>query len=109
VDLLVERDGVLHPFEIKLTANPSARDLSGLSAFRRAHPHLQIGPAALLCAVERPHWITEDTAAIPWNTIRPRANITPVGWASAHAPLICGFHEEAVAGTITLVNRPAIW
>jgi hypothetical protein len=54
VDLLVERDGVLYPFEIKLTANPSGYDVSGLTAFRRAHPALRIGPAA-----------------IPWNTIGP--------------------------------------
>jgi predicted AAA+ superfamily ATPase len=69
VDLLVERDSVLYPFEIKLTANPSSRDLSGLSAFRRAHWHLQIGAAAILCAAERPRWLTEGTAAIRWNTI----------------------------------------
>ncbi len=69
VDLLVERDGVLYPFEMKLTANPSQYDVSGLTAFRRAHRSLQIGPAALLCAVERPRWIAEDTAALPWNMI----------------------------------------
>ncbi|MBM4029199.1 MAG: hypothetical protein FJ280_27945 [Planctomycetes bacterium] len=63
----VERDGVLYPFEMKLTANPSARDASGLTAFRRAHQDLQIGAAAILCAVDRPRWITEDTAGIPWN------------------------------------------
>jgi hypothetical protein len=69
VDLLVERDGVLYPFEIKLTANPSGYDISGLTAFRRAHRDLRIGTAAILCAVERPRWIAEDTVAIPWNTI----------------------------------------
>jgi len=69
VDLLVERDGVLYPFEMKLTANPSPRDISGLTAFRQAHRDLQIGIAAILCAVDRSRWITEDTAAIPWNTI----------------------------------------
>jgi predicted AAA+ superfamily ATPase len=69
VDLLVERDAVLYPFEMKLTANPSQYDVSGLTAFRRAHRNLQIAPAALLCAVERPRWLTEDTAALPWNTI----------------------------------------
>ena len=69
VDLLVERDGVLYPFEMKLTANPSPRDASGLTASRQAHRDLQIGAGAILCAVERPRGITEDTAAIPWNTL----------------------------------------
>jgi predicted AAA+ superfamily ATPase len=69
VELLVERDGVLYPFEMKLTANPSPHDVSGLSAFRRAHHDLQIETGVILCAVDRPRWITEDAAAIPWNTI----------------------------------------
>jgi len=69
VDLLIERDGTLHPFEMKLTANPSRRDASGLIAFRRAHRDLQIGAGAVLCAVDRPRWIAEEIAAIPWNTV----------------------------------------
>lgn len=69
VDLLVEREGVLYPFEMKPTANPSQRDVSDLFAFRRGHRGLQISAAAILCAAERLRWITEDTAALPWNTI----------------------------------------
>lgn len=69
VDLLLERDGVLFPFEIKLTANPSRRDASGIAAFRQAHPHLQVGTGAILCAVERPRWVSEDVAALPWNLV----------------------------------------
>lgn len=34
VDLLLERDGVFYPFEIKMTANPTRREASGLMAFR---------------------------------------------------------------------------
>jgi hypothetical protein len=67
VDLLVERDGVFHPFEIKLTANPTRRDASGITAFREAHPKIKVGKGAILCATERPLWITEDAVAIPWN------------------------------------------
>lgn len=69
VDLLAERDGVLYPFEMKLTASPSPRDTSGLRAFRQAHPGLKMGAGAILCAVDRPRWVTEGIAAIPWNTI----------------------------------------
>jgi hypothetical protein len=67
VDLLVERDGRYHPFEFKLTAKPTRRDASGLAAFRQVHPHLPTGTGAILCAVDRPFWVTEDTAAIPWD------------------------------------------
>ena len=67
VDLLLERDGWLHPFEVKLTANPTRRDAAGLTAFQHAYPHLQIGKAAILCATERAFWITDDVAGLPWN------------------------------------------
>jgi predicted AAA+ superfamily ATPase len=67
VDLLVERDGVFYPFEIKLTAHPTRRDASGITAFREAHPKIKVGKGAILCAAERRLWITEDMAAIPWN------------------------------------------
>jgi len=67
VDLLLERDGEFYPFEIKMTANPTGRDATGLTAFRQSYPHLRVGKAAILCATERPHWITDDVAAIPWN------------------------------------------
>lgn len=67
VDLLLERDGVFHPFEIKLTAAPGHRQASGIEAFRAAHPHLKIGMGGLICAVESPRWITGQVLAIPWN------------------------------------------
>jgi uncharacterized protein len=69
VDLLVEREGVLYPFEMKLTANPSPRDASGLMAFRAAHQNLRIAIGAILCAVDRPRWIAEGIVALPWNVL----------------------------------------
>ena len=69
VDLLLERDGVFHPFEIKMTANPTRRDASGLTAFRQSYPQLQVGKAAILCATESSYWITDDVAALPWNLL----------------------------------------
>jgi hypothetical protein len=69
VDFLLERDGWFHPFEIKLTGQPTRRDASGLLAFRQAYPKRRIGKGAILCGTERPHWITDDVAALPWNWI----------------------------------------
>ena len=69
VDLLLERDGVLHPFEIKLTANPASRLASGLRAFRAAHPGRKVAPGALICAIDEPRWIADDVFALPWNLL----------------------------------------
>jgi len=69
VDLLLERDGILYPFEIKLTAAPTRRMVSGIEAFRQAHPHLQVAKGALLCAVEQPRWVSETVLAWPWNLV----------------------------------------
>lgn len=69
VDLVLERDGVLYPFEIKLTAAPGKRHASGIAAFRAAHPHRTIGRGALICAVESPRWVADDVLAIPWNLL----------------------------------------
>jgi len=69
VDLVLEKDDVLYPFEFKLTTRPSRRDVSGLSAFRAAHPGRRIGKGAVVCAVPKPFWITADEMAIPWNIL----------------------------------------
>lgn len=69
VDVVMERDGVLHPFEIKLTSSPGRRQASGIEAFRAAHPHLKVGLGGLICAVEQTRWVAEKTIAIPWNLL----------------------------------------
>ncbi|MGB8144901.1 MAG: DUF4143 domain-containing protein [Chromatiaceae bacterium] len=69
VDLILERDGILYPFEIKLTAAPNRRMASGIEAFRHVHTHLRVAKGALLCAVEQPRWINESVLALPWNLL----------------------------------------
>jgi predicted AAA+ superfamily ATPase len=69
VDLLLEKDDTLFPFEFKLTTQPSRRSASGIAAFKAAYPGRNIGNGAVICAVEKPYWITEDVMAIPWNIL----------------------------------------
>jgi len=38
VDLILEKDDTLYPFEFKLTTNPTRRDGSGITAFKAAYP-----------------------------------------------------------------------
>ena len=69
VDLILEKDDTLYPFEFKLTTNPTRRDGSGITAFRAAYPQRRIGMGAIICAVERSRWIMDDILAIPWNLL----------------------------------------
>lgn len=67
VDLVAEWNGVLYPFEFKLTSNPGRRDASGISAFRSSYPDRAIAPGAIVCACEKPYPITEWCQAVPWD------------------------------------------
>jgi len=69
VDLILERDGILYPFECKLTTKPGRNDASGIRAFKASYPARTIAIGAVLCAVEKPRWISEDVLAIPWNLL----------------------------------------
>jgi len=69
VDLILERDDTLYPFEFKLTTNPSRRDTSGIAAFKTAYPNRRIGNGAIICAVDQSRWLSDEVLAIPWNLL----------------------------------------
>ncbi|MHB8810938.1 MAG: ATP-binding protein [Desulfobulbaceae bacterium] len=69
VDLLLEKDAVFYPFEIKLTTNPTRKDCSGIGAFKSAHPNRDVGRGAVICAVDKPRWLSDGVMAIPWNLL----------------------------------------
>ncbi len=67
VDLLIEYNGRYYPVEIKATASPSRRHTSGLTAFRKQHPHLDIAPGLVLAPVNRIQRLSEHDYALPWD------------------------------------------
>lgn len=67
VDLVLEWDGTLYPVEIKMASAPGKRDMSGLTAFRAAHPSYRLAPGLILCACTSPYPITENCWAMPWD------------------------------------------
>jgi predicted AAA+ superfamily ATPase len=78
VDLILERDGILYPLEIRLTSNPRPRDVSGLAAWRASYPAQRMAPGLVVCAVERPRRITPEVFALPWDWIpAPRVKPAP--------------------------------
>jgi predicted AAA+ superfamily ATPase len=69
VDCIIERDGWLHPIEIKLTGQPTRKQTLGMQAFRKAHRDQRIGHGLMLCAIDQPRWISEDVLALPWDLL----------------------------------------
>jgi predicted AAA+ superfamily ATPase len=50
VDILLERDGLFYPIEIKLGTNPTRGDTTGIAAFRSTYPNLQVTPGLVISA-----------------------------------------------------------
>ena len=67
VDLVLERDGVFYPIEVKATTHPSGSDARGLRAFRETYPRLKVGPGLVIAPVEKRYALTEHDVAVPWD------------------------------------------
>jgi uncharacterized protein len=69
VDLILEQNGVLFPIEIKLTSNPTKKDVMGITAFRKTYPNLKIIPGLIICPCEKFVKISENDYALPWDSV----------------------------------------
>jgi hypothetical protein len=67
VDLLLERDGVFYPIEVKLTSRPSRQDTGGIEAFRTMYPRLSVAPGLVIAPVERMDRLSGTEHALPWD------------------------------------------
>lgn len=68
VDLLLERDGVFYPIEVKLNSHPSRNDARGLAAFRDSYPKLRVAPGLVIAPTERFIRLAHNDYAMPWDT-----------------------------------------
>jgi uncharacterized protein len=67
VDFLLERDGMFFPIEVKAKSRPSRTDISGIRAFRQAHPHLKIAKGLVVAPTESIEQLSEDDYSLPWD------------------------------------------
>lgn len=67
VDLLLERDGLLVPVEIKSGSRVSPSDARGIRSFRQSHPHLKQGPGLIVAAIGDPFLLPENMVVIPYD------------------------------------------
>ena len=69
VDLILERDGIFWPIEIKSTTRINAKHSEGIRLFRSHHPHLQHGPGVILAPVEQVSCLPENNIIIPYDLV----------------------------------------
>ena len=67
VDILLERDGMFFPIEVKAHSRPSRKDTQGISSFRAAYPKLRVAPGAVVCPCEQITKLSENDWAVPWD------------------------------------------
>lgn len=68
VDLVLERDGRLHPSEVKLTTKPTRGEARGIGALRETYPTLNIAPGLVICPAENSQRLGEMEHALPWDS-----------------------------------------
>lgn len=64
IDLIIEENGLLHPVEIKMTANPKA-DMSSAFEILDNIPGKKRGAGGIVCMYDKPLTLRENVRAIP--------------------------------------------
>lgn len=69
VDLILERDGILFPIEIKLASHPTSQGIHGIRAFRQTYPVQNIAPGLVICPCDSFEKMAEGVYRLPWDTV----------------------------------------
>jgi predicted AAA+ superfamily ATPase len=65
IDLLIWRNGLLHPLEIKMTANPAKNHIAAFSVLDSLPAPYKRGEGALVCCYDKPVPLGDSDRAIP--------------------------------------------
>jgi len=69
LDLLLERDEMFFPIEVKCKAKPNRSDASSIASFRKTYPKLKIMPGLIIHAGDETYPIDEETLALSWKSL----------------------------------------
>lgn len=69
VDILLERDGIFWPIEIKSTTQITQRHARGIAAFRDTYPHLRHGPGIIIAPVETITTLRNNIFVLPYDLL----------------------------------------
>ncbi|NNM85885.1 MAG: ATP-binding protein [Phycisphaerales bacterium] len=68
IDLLLERDGMFYPIEVKMNSHPTRQNTRGITAFRENYPKLKIAPGLVIAPTGRMEKISELDYCMPWDS-----------------------------------------
>jgi len=69
VDMVLEYNGNFYPIEVKAKTNPSRRDTTGISAFRKRYPELNIARGLVVAPCSNVIQLSENDYAAPWDLL----------------------------------------
>lgn len=69
VDIILEYNGMLYPIEIKAKTNPSRCDASGVSAFRKKYPELNLSRGLVIAPCSSVIQLSDNDYAVPWDLL----------------------------------------
>ena len=69
VDLLLERDGIFWPVEIKSSTRITRADARGIMAFRETYPALRHGPGIIVAPVEEVFQLRDEVLVVPYDLL----------------------------------------
>lgn len=69
VDLILARDNILFPIEIKMKSRPSRKDTRGIKSFREHYPNTNIAPGLVISPCEQIEQISENDYSLPWDSV----------------------------------------
>ena len=69
VDIVLERDGRLHPIEVKCKTRLTKHDTRGLRAFRDTYGQERVAHGLVIYAGSECYRVDKHTTALPWNAI----------------------------------------
>lgn len=64
IDLIIEKDNILYPIEIKKSAQPTIDMAKSLSVLHKI-PEKTVGQGCILCQCDKMHYLSDNVAALP--------------------------------------------
>ena len=64
IDLIIEKDNILYPIEIKKSAQPTIDMATSLSVLHKI-PGKTVGQGCILCQCDKMHYLSDNVAALP--------------------------------------------